>query len=426
MTEKIVHVIGGSTSFPIDAHLSLYATGLHGQIAEGGTARRITALARELDPERTVHLHLTKTGDKKSTIVTNEDLKRLVLEIVDDPQPAIVFFNPAVVDFSLGVEGGTGLDSGRIRTRDHEGAEVGVVPATLVPEEKLILLFRQGSEGRKLRKDIFLVGFKATAGAPADEQYRQGLDLLKRVSANLVLANDTVTGLHMIVVPEEGAYHVSTDRHEVLRNLVEMAYLRSKLRFTRSTVVPGDIVPWHSALVPDSLRKVVDHCVTAGAYKPVRGATAGHFAVKVDDSTFLTSRRKTNFNDLSTVGLVRVTTHGQDSVIAHGSKPSVGGQSQRIVFQEHPDADCIVHFHAVPKEGCIIPTVSQREYECGSHECGENTSRGLGKFGDIYAVNLKDHGFNIVFPRSTDPDRVIDFIDTHCDLAVKSGGYQVA
>jgi hypothetical protein len=123
------------------------------------------------------------------------------------------------------------------------------------------------------------------------------------------------------------------------------------------------------------------------------------------------------------VGLVKVKTDGPDNVIAYGSKPSVGGQSQRIVFKEHEGMDCIVHFHCPKKENSKVPTVSQKEYECGSHECGKNTSSGLKQFGNLKAVYLDQHGPNIVFSKKTDPKEVIKFIKSNFDLSEKTGGY---
>ena len=67
--------------------------------------------------------------------------------------------------------------------------------------------------------------------------------------------------------------------------------------------------------------------------------------------------------------------------------------------------------------------MSQREYECGSHECGQNTSRGLRRFGNLSAVYLQEHGPNVVFHRSTDPQEVIKFIEDNFDLGGKTGGY---
>lgn len=416
MTNKIVHVIGGGTVSHVRAHLALCAP------AYGTTARRIAQLCRAHDRTMDVQLHLTKMADSVSRIETSDDLRSLVLEIVDDRRSKIVFFNPAVVDFDGRIDDvEPDKYAERLRTAEYLAHKIDLTPAP-----KLISLIRNGGEGRGPRKDIFLVGFKATAGATPEEQYRQGLNMLKAASANLVLANDVITRLNMIIVPEEAAYHVTTDREDALRELVEMAYLRSHLTFTRSTIVAGEPVAWESDLVPTSLRAVVDHCIERGAYRRFRGVTAGHFAIKIDDTTFLTSRRKTDFNDMKRVGLVKVKTDGPDSVIAYGSKPSVGGQSQRIVFTDHPDADCIVHFHCTKKEGSLVPTVSQREYECGSHECGRNTSRGLARFGDMLAVYLDQHGPNIVFNRAIDPQKVIDFIEANFDLTTKTGGYAVA
>jgi ribulose-5-phosphate 4-epimerase/fuculose-1-phosphate aldolase len=195
-------------------------------------------------------------------------------------------------------------------------------------------------------------------------------------------------------------------------------------------VVDGEAVQWRDPDVPVNLRQVVDHCISKGAYKPVLGKTAGHFAVKVDDQTFLTSARKTNFNELNKIGLVKVVSSGPDHVMAYGRKPSVGGQSQRIIFSEHPELDCIVHFHCPPKENMTVPTAEQWPNECGSHECGKNTSGHLKEFdlgdGDkLKMVYLDKHGPNIVFNRQVPAAKVIDFINTHFDLSKKTGGMVV-
>jgi hypothetical protein len=354
---------------------------------------------------------------------TVEDIQKLVETWKTDANVKIVFFNPAMVDYDGEI---TGLDaypslesfekipSGKYAKRLSSRA--GIANMALTPKEKIIKSIRNG------RKDIFLVGFKTTCGVTEDEQYIAGLNLLKESSCNLVFANDVKTRTNMIITPEEARYHVTTDRDEALGNLVEMAYLRSHLSFTRSTVVSGEAIPWNSDLVPASLRAAVNFCIIKGAYKEFRGSTVGHFACKIDDKTFLTSKRKTNFNDLGKNGLVKVVVDGKDTVIAYGAKPSVGGQSQRIIFSEHNDYDCIVHFHCPVKDGSQVPVVSQREYECGSHECGKNTSNGLKRFGNLSAVMLDNHGPNIVFNQSIDPQEVIDFIEENFDLAGKTGG----
>ncbi len=143
----------------------------------------------------------------------------------------------------------------------------------------------------------------------------------------------------------------------------------------------------------------------------------------------LTSIRKTNFNDLRKNGLIEIESSGDNQVIARGFKPSVGGQSQRIIFKEHQDLDCIVHFHCPVKSDAIdmIPIREQWPNECGSHECGKNTSAGLREIdlgdGDkLSVVFLNDHGPNIVFNRSVPPNKVISFIDRNFDLQSKTGG----
>lgn len=413
---KQIHVVGGGTIEPVRSHLALAAP------AYGSTARQLGKLCEEIMPAMDTTVHLTRMADPESALETSGDLRELARTLVGDYATKMVFWSPVVTDF----RGQVG-DIDPQRTADRLSSAAPQI-MELVPNEKIIPLLRAiGVDGQKPRKDIFAVGFKTTVGAPPEEQYSAGLRLLKQNSLNLVLANDTRTHNNMVIAPEETFYHETTDRSLALRGLVEMANLRSQMSFTRSTVVAGEPVPWRSEQVFPTLREVVDHCIANGAYKPFQGVTAGHFAVKLDSRTFLTSRRKTDFNDLDNVGLVRVETDGDDRVIAYGSKPSVGGQSQRIVFERHPDKDSIVHFHSPlrPDAPDDIPVVSQEEYECGSHQCGQNTSNGLGQFEDgaIEAVMLDNHGPNIVFHHSADPQKVIDFIDRNFDLSAKTGGY---
>lgn len=408
MSATSIHIVAGGTSYPVRPHLSLSAP------AFGRAGREIErALSRR---GRTASLHLTAMAGGSRELDTNDDVARLVGTLVRDPATRMIFMPVALCDFTAsvlieGVATPSGKNEPRLRTA--EGGQT----LLLRPAPKVI------REIRKERKDVFLVGFKTTAGATEAEQLAAGLTLLKTASCNLVLANDLHTRLQMIVTPEQASYHVTTDRALALDNLVDMALLRGDLTFTRSTVVPGDPVPWSSDLVPRTLRTVVDHCVARGAYKPFLGATVGHFAVKIGEGQFLTSRRKTDFNRLAETGLVLVEARGDREVIAHGSRPSVGGQSQRIIFAEHPGLDCIVHFHCPPKPGSEVPVRSQRPFECGSHECGKNTSQGLRSFGALAAVMLDRHGPNIVFSREADPAQIIQFIEENFDLAGTTAGF---
>lgn len=365
---------------------------------------------------------------------TNEDISKLVNTLIADPEVKVIIFNPALVDF----DGQVGnIPSGKYaqRLKTNEGTQT----LNLTPTDKII------GRIRKERKDIFVVGFKTTTNASEDEQYKAGLELLKKNSLNLVLANDTVTRKNMIIVPEEARYGVSTDRDLSLSILVEMVLARMNNTFTRSTVVDGPLVDWNSEEVPANLRAVVNHCIERGAYKPFLGKTAGHFAVKINDKQILTSVRKTNYNELDKIGLVKVDYGKKNTVIAHGAKPSVGGMSQRIIFTEHEDAECIVHFHCEPKNN--IDTLAwtdpvpddqvmgkdeisirpQIDFECGSTQCGQNTSDGLASVnlggGDyLKAVYLDNHGPNIVFSKKTPAEKVIRYIDKTFDLKSKTGG----
>lgn len=400
--KKKVYVIGGGTFSYVRTHLALAAP------AFGRTARVLSGVARERFSEMDVELILTKMADSKSDIVTNSDVAAVVDRLVHDNTTKVVFFNVAMCDFE-GKIGDVESDKYAERLRTADGA----CQMNLYPAEKVL------RQIRKVRKDIFLVGFKTTAGAQPREQYIRGLELLKQASCNLVLANDVVTRLNMVITPEESKYSMTTDREAALKELVDMTYHRSHLTFTRSTVVDGQPIPWGSDLVYPSLRAVVNHCISQGAYKAFNGATVGHFACKLSENTFLTSIRKSNFNEIEKNGLVRVVTDGEDNVIAYGAKPSVGGQSQRLIFQQHQGMDCIVHFHCPLKKDHTdeIPTVSQREFECGSHQCGQNTSNGLGSFsgGEIACVMLDKHGPNIVFRHDINPEKVIDFIERNFD-----------
>lgn len=427
MKIKNIHIFGGGTVSHISNHFAVCAP------AYGTTANRLFKIID--DDARynkfNVVLELTKMAGGK--LETNEDVAKRIEELKADARTKIIFFNCALADFDAkAIHGYANKDDhmpefkideigkyvGRLNTSDTPRVHVSFEIA-----KKIIPNIRTG------RKDIFLVGFKTTCGATKQEMYEKGLRLCKTGSVNLVLVNDTKTHWNMIVTPEEAAYHETDDREQALRNLVDMTWHRSHLTFTQSTVVDGKPVDWNDERIPNSIRTVVNYCINGNAYKPFNGSTVGHFAIKISDNEFLTSIRKSNFNDLNKIGMVYVKTDGPDTVLAYGAKPSVGGQSQRIVFNDHAEMDCIVHFHSPFKSNHTdaIPVVSQREVECGSTQCGINTSNGLKDFenGIIKAVMLDNHGPNIVFNRNIDPQIVINFINRNFDLSLKTGGYNL-
>lgn len=445
---KPIHIIGGGTVFHIRPHLALSAP------AYGKAVRDIFEALYQINYDGLVHSYTTKMAGNRHSIwtahtgtedvepknlETNEDVAALLDELIKDPAPKIIFLPAAMCDFDVEhghefvVGAANRLDIGRALPRlssQHKHS------LALTPSGKVI------SRIRKFRKDIFLVGFKTTTGATPEQQFEAGLTLVKNASCNLVLANDLETRMNMVVTPEQAPHHVTYDRRTALAGLVKMAVSRSQGHFTRSEVVEGKFVGWTGEVVPESLRTVVDHCIKRGAYRPFMGKTVGHFAFKVPTGPgvapqFITSRRGVNFNELEKVGMVAVMAEGDDKVVAIGGKPSVGGQSQRIIFAEHPDLDCIVHFHCplrpdaqltrVEEKFGIGPTSisvrSQEAHECGSHECGKNTSDGLkmvlvnGQGTPLMkAVMLDKHGPNIVFNKNVHPSKVIDFIERHWDL----------
>lgn len=424
---KRVLILGGGLLHHITNHVAISAP------AYGTTACTLRDLAEEkFNPESSVELHFSRMANAEIfSFETVAQYEEFLDNAIADLNVKVIFTTVAVPDFEP-----IALQISPAIRHEHDGlieapfdkvtrlhsADVHRASIVMKPADKLIRKIRQK------RKDITLVAFKTTSGATPREMYLAGLKLVKEASVNLVLVNDVQTKLNMVVTPEESTYHETNDRLEALRGLVDMAWHRSQLTFTRSTVVAGEPIPWESELVPETLRTIVNHLIERGAYQPFGGATVGHFAAKIGECEFLTSIRKTNFNDLPKVGLVRVVTDGPDTVLAYGAKPSVGGQSQRRVFSEHPGTDCIVHFHCEMRDDAHdkVPVVSQREVECGSHQCGQNTSGGLKQFeGGISAVMLDRHGPNIVFSKDVDPKAVIDFIERNFDLTKKTGGYQL-
>lgn len=431
---KKIYIFGGGTVSHITSHFAVTAP------AYGNCARAIANewMKKDLESHNgqfstETFLELTRMagGDdilQPSPLETNEDIAARIEVLKKDPNTKVIFFTCALVDFrpregivNTKSQGGIeiqrfGKDHMRLETRDVEDVNIRFVPA-----KKII------GNIRKDRKDIFLVGFKTTCGATKQEMFTKGLRLCKESSVNLVLVNDVKTRMNMIVTPEEVTYCETENREEALKELVDMTYLRSQLTFTQSTVVAGNLVPWNDKRIPDSLRVILNHCIKSRAYKVFNGASVGHFAIKLSDTEFLTSIRKSDFNKIEETGLVYVKTDGLDTVLAYGAKPSVGGQSQRIVFHDHPEFDCITHFHCPLKDNHRdnIPIASQREYECGSHQCGVNTSNNLKQFGNLKCVMLDKHGPNIIYNKNIDPQEVINFIEANFDLEKKTGGYNV-
>lgn len=501
---------------------------------------------------------------------TPEEVEALVDKLITDPDTRVIIFNVAMVDYkptSLFTLESNSYDAyNPHEITDKFGKYTGRLNTSKLPEVCLELSVQDKiiQKIRKERKDILLVGFKTTCGATKKEQFHKGLKLCKDASANIIFVNDVdkdrikaldeaIKGLDLfqgptygvgtyspklitpyisepkthcenekemleravselqnngLVTPEESSYWYNT-RDEALDALVQMVLDRSHLHFTRSTVVDSETISWDSELIPQTFKTIFDFVRGAGAYKlgPTK-STVGHFGIALGPNEFLTSKRKTDFNKIEEVGLVRVITddpdnvfgykhffrpnfgddlecylefidnvltnfktqdlredwlgvHGEywdllkifpdldflthegyrqakillegntfsNKVIAFGAKPSVGGQSQRSLFDAFPDLNCIVHFHCPLKSESreLFNTTPQFSFECGSLECITSCITGFKKYKvsdthSIWAGHMDHHGPNIVFNSDINPQLVIDFIGKYWDLNRKTDG----
>ena len=532
---KRIAILGGGTNCYISNHLALSAP------AYGTTAKTLLhKFQHHSENEMEVDLYLTKmasprTSFIKSDIDTPEDVEALVDKLVADPDTRVIIFNVAMVDYkptSLFTLESNAYDAYNTHEiTDKFGKYTGRLNTSKLPEVCLELSVQDKiiQKIRKERKDILLVGFKTTCGATKEEQFHKGLKLCKDASANIVFVNDvdkdrirnlnsaleskkTLSNIKSksemetayieegikeaeeqieafqnngLVTPEESSYWYNT-RNEALDGLVQMVLDRSHLHFTRSTVVDSETISWDSEEIPETFKTIFDFVRGVGAYKlgPTK-STVGHFGIKLGTNEFLTSKRKTDFNKMEEVGLVRVITDDPDDVfgykhffenkevrdlqdklklikerskqdqtkndkmwsevwieyykdklaaagqkvIAFGAKPSVGGQSQRSLFEAYPNLDCIIHFHCPLKTEYrdLFKPVQQFSFECGSTGCIKNNLSSFHEFKvsdnhSIWAGHMDYHGPNIVFSKDIDPQLVINFIDQHWDLSRKTDG----
>ena len=426
---KQIHIISGGTLSHIRPHLAFCAP------AYGHTGEQIYRVLRHkylnLGHVNANHIHYHGTKmTMNGTLETNQDVSDLLDRLIDDPDTGMIFMPVALCDFEVfHIDDGPKYDGGMNIGKEFPRLKSSHGQRTLMmrPLPKLI------NKIRKDRKDIFLVAFKTTFGESDDQMFNAGMNLLKKNSCNLVLVNDIERRQNMILTPEMARYCVTTNRDEVLRELVNMAEARSDLTFHRTNVVDGDLVGWTGPMVPPALHQTVDYCVEHGAYKSFNGATVGHFGF-INNGVLYSSRRKKNYNKAEDRDLVKVKFEG-DEPTAFGAKPSAGVRSQYELFTKYPEFDCVVHFHCPMKEGSHVNVVSQHDFECGSLECGRNTLRGMDfcciqhseedhTLGCtemckrvIAAVMLDKHGPNILFNRDINPQIVIDFIEKNFDLS---------
>jgi len=136
------------------------------------------------------------------------------------------------------------------------------------------------------------------------------------------------------LTPEIASYANTTDRFEALVELVDIILSRSTNDFSRTEVVDDTPVPFK--LAPETLRKVMEHCISQGAYTPFNGVTVGHFGYLWDEDILVSSRRKQNYNTPSGLEMTRVFFKENGEVHAHGGKPSAGVRSQYELLKRLP------------------------------------------------------------------------------------------
>ncbi len=131
-------IYGGGTMNYVRNHLALCAP------AFGKTATHFNNITNF------GQLILTKMAIQGSSIITNEDLEKDVLEKIKNPYVKSLFWNPAVCDFNGSVDGGrSGKYGKRLSSRAHSKQLINLTPA-----DKIL------SKIRLMRPDLFIVAFK--------------------------------------------------------------------------------------------------------------------------------------------------------------------------------------------------------------------------------------------------------------------------
>lgn len=184
---KVV-VIGGGTFNHVSCHLALAAP------AFGTTARKLAKIYHGHGVE--VELVLTKMADHTSSIVTNEDLAKKLVEIADDPDVDVVVMNAAVCDFSLD----SPSQDARLSSSEDYPVMLRGIQGKLVKEFK------------RLRPDVVVVGFKTTHGAEWTTQLSKAAMSLESNGLDIVLANDVGTKNNMVLT-REGSFEQMSREH---------------------------------------------------------------------------------------------------------------------------------------------------------------------------------------------------------------------
>jgi len=184
---KTIHIFGGGTVQHVRNHFALCAP------AYGTFAKDLALLlnGNRWNPFRRrakVVLHLTKMADRRSSMETNEDVHERVLKVLADQDTAAIVFNVALCDYR-GQIGETPSGKYAARLSSREGQQV----VALTPANKILPVISA------LRPDVFLVGFKTTAGDDEQTQTEKAWRQIEETGAELVWVNDTVTRVNQII-----------------------------------------------------------------------------------------------------------------------------------------------------------------------------------------------------------------------------------
>lgn len=202
-SSKIIHIFGGGTISHIRNHMAICAP------AYGATANRLFNLFWENGMN--VELHLTKMADRTSGLETNEDIAAKIDELLGYSSTKAIIMNAALCDYdgfvlSDGVPTKSGKYAERLKTN------LGRQNILFVPAQKVI------GRIKAKRPDIFVVGFKTTAGATEFEQVVAASKLFE--CCDIVVANDTVTRSTIICEGTDNSFPYGLRREDALEYLV--------------------------------------------------------------------------------------------------------------------------------------------------------------------------------------------------------------
>lgn len=174
-----VHIFGGGTFSHVRTHLSLCAP------AFGDTAEQIYGYFNSpllpYGSDTAPILHLTKMADRRSEMITNDDVNERIRYIFEYQNPKAIIFNVAMCDY----DGQIGdVPSGRLAQRLSSREESPIIQLT--PADKVLSKIKEHGP-------VLLVGFKTTAGSIIQEQVNMSVRQIVETGADIVIANDVVT-----------------------------------------------------------------------------------------------------------------------------------------------------------------------------------------------------------------------------------------